>query len=68
MVYDMIKDFEIWHVYRSDNTKNIFSWFNKEGVEYRLGITPPLNYFNIWVDQRTPDIKNDFNSIKFFTI
>jgi len=64
----MIKDFEIWNVYPSDNTKEIFIWFNEDKVEYRLGIASPNFYFNIWVDQRTPDIGNDFNSIKFFTI
>jgi len=64
----MIKDFEIWNAYPSDNTKNIFSWFNEDKVEYRLSIASPYYYFNIWVDQRTPDIGNYFNSIKWFTI
>ena len=64
----MIKDFEIWYVYKLDSTQNIFSWYNEDGIEYRLGITHPQYSFNIWVDQSTPDISYNLNSIDFFTI
>jgi len=63
----MIKDFEIWDIYEMDS-ENIFSWYNEDDIEYRLDIAYTQYSFNIWVNQQTPDISYDLNSIRWFTI